>query len=240
MSGESTYHQPYTLFAAPYDAAWGRFSAYVAELVVALESEREHPFAVVCDAACGSGHLLQHLANDGRSLTGFDRSRQMIERARKRLPGARFVLGDLRDPPMFDVRFDLVTCVYDSLNYLLEEAELRNFFDWGWSVLEEGGAVLVDLNGSDIYERDQLLVRNHLVNGEAFRQVQRHSSGPPPRVTTEFVFAGGTERHVQRPWEVDEVEGILSASRLRHIDTLDVLDDSTGSASGKVVYLATR
>ena len=63
------------------------------------------PVARTLDVACGTGFLTRHLRGD---VTGLDASDGMIEIARERMPGARFVVGDGLSLPFADGEFDRV------------------------------------------------------------------------------------------------------------------------------------
>lgn len=230
--------EPYELLAQFYDSGWGEYSAYVAGLIAEIERESERRFSRVCDAACGTGLLLQHLA-EGRRIAGYDRSAAMLDIARMRVPTAPLAIGDLREPVPFDETFELVTAVYDSLNYIHREDELVRFFAAVRRVVTDDGLLLVDLNDRSMYppERDGA-VRDRLIDGIPIREQLSYAAGPPPIATTIFEFPFGREAHRQRPWEVEEIEPLLAEAEWHLLDTLDVMDEDTGRRSGKIVYLA--
>lgn len=65
----------------------------------------------ILELGCGEGHQSEHLVRLADRLTGVDVSRIAIERARRRVPAATFVLGELFEQPWAGERgrFDLVT-----------------------------------------------------------------------------------------------------------------------------------
>jgi len=63
------------------------------------------PAASTLDVACGTGFLTRHLRG---AVTGLDQSAQMLEIARKRIPGGRVVQGDAVPLPFEDGSFDRV------------------------------------------------------------------------------------------------------------------------------------
>jgi SAM-dependent methyltransferase len=248
---------PYQLLAGIYDGGWSDYSEYIHELILQVEAESRRVFGRVCDAACGTGVLLSLLRDDGaqRRLAGYDNSAAMLEIARSRFGGdvrtgwgdgdARGDAGgvllsksDLREPIPFPPPFDLITCVYDSLNYLTEADEMRRFFGAAGDAAAEGTLLLCDANARQLYRnrKDERQVR--LIDGIPLRQRLTFDPGPPPIARTQFAFDEGTETHVQRAWDPEEIERFLEETGWNLLDTLDVMDADTDEPSGKVVYLA--
>jgi SAM-dependent methyltransferase len=100
----------------------------------------------VLDVACGTGKSCAPFVARGYAVTGSDGSQAMLDRARLRLPASvRLVRRDLRALGSLG-RFDLVCCIDDGLNYLLEEAELVLALRGMAAQRRPGGVVLFDLN----------------------------------------------------------------------------------------------
>ena len=103
----------------------------------------------VLDLACGEGTFAVELARRGYRVTGVDLSPEMLELAREKAREAgvtvEFLQQDMRslDLPW---RFDLVTCWYDSLNYLLEHEDLLKTFANVAEVLNPDGLFIFDMN----------------------------------------------------------------------------------------------
>ncbi|HEU4754150.1 MAG TPA: class I SAM-dependent methyltransferase, partial [Armatimonadota bacterium] len=101
----------------------------------------------VLDLACGTGNVLRELLRRGYEAEGADASPAMIEVARRKFPAdvplwcqdARFL--DLPSPP-----FDACVCLFDSLNYLLEPADLQRAFRAIHRHLKPGGSLVFDMN----------------------------------------------------------------------------------------------
>lgn len=97
------------------------------------------------DLACGTGSSFLPFLRRGFSVTGCDASESMLALAAAKAPGAELVQCDIRSLPDLG-SFDLVTCFDDSLNYLLDEADLTAAFAGMESALAPGGVVVFDLN----------------------------------------------------------------------------------------------
>lgn len=113
-------------------------------------SERETPVEVVLDLACGTGTLVCLLAEAGYTVIGVDQSCEMLTEAMRKL--CELELPEL--PLLLQQRMDAFTllgtvdaCVssLDSLNYVTDEAALREVFSRVHASLEPGGYFLFDV-----------------------------------------------------------------------------------------------
>jgi predicted TPR repeat methyltransferase len=103
------------------------------------------PVACAYDAACGTGRLLEALDDADLRLAGSDGSSAMLELARKRLP--RRIALERMDLRLMQGQgqWDAVSCLYDSLNYLIHPRELRQALGGLRSQVKPGGLVLFDI-----------------------------------------------------------------------------------------------
>ena len=103
------------------------------------------------DVACGTGKSTKPLAGLGYDVSACDISPEMARRARERVGDAsRVFVADMRSLP--DVgAFDLITCLDDSVNYLLSEADLRRALRSMACRLRPGGQVVFDANTIGTY-----------------------------------------------------------------------------------------
>jgi SAM-dependent methyltransferase len=144
--------EPYQILATLYDVAgWGDFAGRMADRVLALAAEHGlSEIHHIVDVACGTGIAVAKFAQAGYCVTGVDRSTQMLAQARQRvaetgLQGITFVEADMRHFALNEPA-DLVTCMYDSLNYLLEETDLAAAFRCAAAALRHGGLYIFDMN----------------------------------------------------------------------------------------------
>jgi len=125
------------------------YSRTMAELLPRVLERFRAKTSTVLDLACGDGTFAVELARRGYHVTGVDLSLEMLEFARENARDAGvmidFVQQDMRSLDLLG-RFDLVTCWYDSLNYLLEYEDLVATFIHVAKVLNPNGLFIFDMN----------------------------------------------------------------------------------------------
>jgi ubiquinone/menaquinone biosynthesis C-methylase UbiE len=132
------------------------FAQYLADVLV------RHPVAGqrALDLACGTGTLALTLAESGYQVIGVDASPMMLAIARERAAHSEmperlaFEQADLRNlaDTQWEATFDLITCTYDSLNYLLTNGELAACFAGVARLLRPGGLFIADMNTRQFLE----------------------------------------------------------------------------------------
>lgn len=107
------------------------------------------------DLCCGTGTAIELLADAGFAMSGLDQSGPMLAMAAKKLKGRGIKLYQKSLPKfrLLDGKnsqktrcFDLVTCFYDSLNYLTTVADLRLTFRSVYAHLQPAGWFIFDMN----------------------------------------------------------------------------------------------
>jgi SAM-dependent methyltransferase len=239
----------YQEYAPFYDGSGQlRFAVLIGQYL--RELLERHPVAGrrALDLACGTGTLALLLADEGWDVIGLDRSAAMLDQADAKaenmatLGQVVFVQGDMcalpasdHRPPTNDQRldalssfvlrpssFDLVTCVYDSLNYLLDERELAACFEGVARVLAPGGLLVADMNTRHFLEHDWGTCE--VIEQAGFVQVTQSYFDPAAACSTMVLscFAGDDQRgytrfdetHIERAYTPDVVERLLGSAGL--------------------------
>ena len=96
------------------------------------------------DVACGTGVLVDKLRQSGWRSMGADLSPEMVRQARRNAPGFPGAAADIRALPFHNTA-GLMTCLFDSLNFLPQEADLERGLSEMAGALTPGGILYGDV-----------------------------------------------------------------------------------------------
>ena len=124
---------------------------------------------LVLDLACGTGSMTLQLAERGYDMIGVDGSADMLSEALMRNGENQNILWLLQDMRSFELygTVGAITCCLDSLNYLLDPADLRRCFACVHNYLDPDGLFLFDMNApykfQSIYGDNAYILEDELV-----------------------------------------------------------------------------
>jgi SAM-dependent methyltransferase len=219
----------YGAFAYAYDQALGdRFFRAVRKLLGGVLDRYPAAEQTHLDLACGTGHALRFFHERGFRSTGVDVSLPMLRLAWGR--GGRVVAGDLRALPLRR-RFARITCLYDSLNHLLDRADLTLAFREAARLLAPDGLFLFDMNHPEIYPAIWGMSEPFTAAGEDYSleiaTTFRASEGlGRARVSGWARLPGGErvtirERQQQRAYSEREIVDSLAAAGLTPVEVME-------------------
>ena len=173
------------------------------------------------DVACGTGAFAIAMARSVPTVVGIDLSSRMVTLAVERAASAGAAVAFHRmDMRSFDLgrRFDVVTCTYNTLNYILVPRDLDAVFDCVARSLLPGGIFIFDLRTPRYFEDIDgraFVIQNDASIVEVWENRWRADRRRLESVATVFRLIGGNwqrlvERHHLRPWERREVEDALA------------------------------
>ncbi|MEW5922518.1 MAG: class I SAM-dependent methyltransferase [Candidatus Zixiibacteriota bacterium] len=149
--------KPYQHMASLYDGMnMDRFAINMFDYASRILRKFKHKPRNLLELCCGTGTFATMFAEQGLEVTGVDGSREMLKQAIKKAKSKKLKI-DFRHQmlPKLSVReakgrqlkkFDLATCNYDSMNYLLTEADLKECFRRVAEHLNPGGYFIFDMN----------------------------------------------------------------------------------------------
>jgi len=242
----------FTLIAPHYDVLmtgvpYHRWTDYVQELLLRLGHRAHH----VLDLACGTGRVGFALARRGCRVVGADLSLPMVQaaagRPEARELGVALCVQDARALG-FRRHFDLVVCLYDSLNYILEPEALGNCFRSVAACLRHRGVFIFDLNTERALKKD-LFTQSNVGKAARLTYDWRSSYDRRTRICTvdmHFVWrdADGErafrEVHRQRAYGTREVASALQAAGFEVAGVYDALRFKRPTWRSTRVYYVAR
>src|SRR3954447_10333830 len=144
--------EAYDVLAAAYDTLTADYAHHRwLSAIVALSAEHGLAGRRALDVACGTGKSFLPLLAAAWWVTACDISPEMASRAAGKAAGRAAVhVADMRDLPAYGA-FDLITCLDDAINHLLDDDEVVAALDGMRVNLAPRGLVAFDVNTPAAY-----------------------------------------------------------------------------------------
>jgi SAM-dependent methyltransferase len=234
----------YSQFARVYDAVMDDPRPKVARVLELVE--RHNPDALtLLELGCGTGTILDGLGSRF-TLTGIDRSPEMLAIAREKVPRARLFEADIAG---FDLgeHFDVVICVFDTLNHLPRFELWQALFGCARRHLAPGGLFIFDVNTAAKLRGLARFAPWFEQAGEV-TVVQSVEPTAAPGLSRWNVWlverlAGGVYEGVHEPIaelgvELDRIEDALRGAGIEVLETIDEDGLAPGELSERVHFAA--
>jgi len=192
------------------------YDQWAAKINVWAEQYSQKSPKLVFEIACGTGEISRRLVRRGREVMGGDISDIMLHLAEKKSQDITFVRHNMLDPlPVKDI--DLAVCVFDSINYLLEEKLVLNLFQNVKSSLSSGGLFIFDI--STIFNSEENL--DGFINYEeysGFKVLHTSDWDPESEMQKSYldifkknknIFQNYSETHYQKIYPVRKIRALL-------------------------------
>jgi len=230
-------------FAAVYNDQWAFWGSKMWPFLEKVAAAQNPDARTWLDLCCGCGSLLKFVCESGFAAVGVDVSPHQLKHAKKNAPGATYVRSDVR---RFSLgrKFDVITCLFDSLNYLTRKKDLERVFRAVRRHLESGGLFAFDVNTFEGLQDQWCETSVRRARG---RTVIIKTSFDEKRalgrcLVTGFLKEGRLyrrfeEEHIERGYRAGEIEDLLARAGL----TFEKYDGYVLSApqprSGRLLYL---
>lgn len=172
------------------------------------------------DLACGTGNVGVHVGKSFKENYFVDLSHEMLIEADKKLRENR-VRGKIVCQDMCGLelnrKFDLITCVLDSTNYILDDESVENYLRGVYNHLKEDGLFVFDINS--YYKISEVLGNNVYTydSEELFYAWENIFEDNIVEMNLNFFVKDGekyerfTEVHEERAYKESEIESILKS-----------------------------
>ena len=122
--------------------AWKNYEQESARLIEIIGRFKQTDGCRLLDVACGTGSHLVYLT-DNFEITGLDKSEEQLAAAREKLPSAEFSCGDMLDFRL-ERDYDVVTCLFRSIGYAVQLADMRRAIKNMANHLRPGGLLIFE------------------------------------------------------------------------------------------------
>ncbi len=219
--------RPYSALASIYDGVmrdvnYSMWVDYIEELCHRHGLEPE----TVLDVACGTGNSTLPFARRGYRVAGVDSSEDMVAIARMKAASGgldvEFAVQDMRElhPERLEMGpvFDLVLCLYDSINYLTDPREFARALLGFREAVRPGGFFVFDVNAAR--RLSQMTEASLFLEGPGWAFVEENQFTPSTSIwrirVTGFIeerdglYRRFREVHHERAYSQKEVAGMLA------------------------------
>ncbi len=121
------------------------YTGWVDYVEAMLRRWKSYPRRVL-DLACGTGKVGSEMLRRGYEVIGADLSEPMVRECARQAPPLSAAVCDAGALALADDSFDLVVCLYDSLNYILDLAQFERAMAEAHRVLRSKGLFVFDMN----------------------------------------------------------------------------------------------
>ena len=216
-------HKEYGEFSNFYDnyMAHVNYDQWTAKINVWIDQYAKDKPKRIFEIACGTGEITRRLVRDERNVMGGDISEIMLHIAEKKSSEITLFRHNMLDPlPVSEI--DLAVCVFDSINYLVEDKLVLNLFRNVYTALNPNGLFIFDI--STIFNSEENL--DGFINYEEYANYKvLHTSDWDPDNETQksyldifkknkTIYQNFSETHYQKIYPVRKIRSLIEESGL--------------------------
>lgn len=237
---------PYTHMADIYDRMmmhvnYPKWAKYVSGLLQLRGFEKVDP---LLDIGCGTGRFLEEMNRLRWHGDGCEPSEGMLTIAQKRLGNNRIFLGGF--PKLKNVEsefYAVLTCLYDSMNYIMNREDFITSLQRAYDVLTAPGIFIFDVV-SETHCRQffQNYSDSEVISKElAYSRESYYDAGEQVQYNWVRIYKGDhiiEEEHQQRIYSYDEILNMIRENTAFQVEAFeDFSDDPATPKSGRIHFI---
>lgn len=199
------------------------------------------------DLACGTGNVALKMAQDFETTYAVDLSEDMLAKAYDKFQEKGLhisVINQDMTELYLNHSFDVITCVLDSTNYLVEDGELELYLKGVYNHLKDGGIFLFDINS--YYKLSEILGNNTYTYNEekVFYTWENDFEDDIVNMFLTFFVKKGKlyerfeEEHFERAYREEEIETILNKCGFNFLGKYNGYEDEpVKEESERILYV---
>lgn len=245
--------EAYSSFARVYDlfmdnVPYEEWSEYIRSIL----QEYGISDGLLLDLGCGTGKMTRLLAKAGYDMIGVDNSADMLEIAREEeyenTEQILYLLQDMRSFELYGTVRAIVS-ICDSVNYILDEDDLREVFRLANNYLDPAGIFIFDLN--TVYKYQEMLGETTISENRAegsfiWDNYYDEESSINEYDLTLFIREDGDlyrkyeETHYQRAYELDTIKRLLADAGMEFVTAYDAFTREPIKEDSERIYIIAR
>jgi len=232
-----------------HDAPYDHWMTFFEQALARYRAVPRH----IADIGCGTGTLSLRLFEQGYKVTGIDLSEEMLIEAQNKAahpsPRLRFLCQDMRELRLPEP-CDVAVSFCDSLNYLLDAADVQQTFTQVRKALRPGGLFLFDMHS--VHKLREKLGQNifYEITDEVSYLWQSSFEAKTNTVEYDITFFAledpqeelyrrFREVHKQRAYEIGDVRAMLAAAGFSTVEVYaDFCWDVPHETSERLFFVA--
>jgi len=200
--------KPYEKLAKFYKKGWGKESIKYGDLIYNVINIYNLNINSVLDVGCGTGILASKLYNENFEVSGIDISEDMINVAKETTTGIEFAVADMVNFTL-NKKFQLITCAFDALNYLVTDSDMKKTLKNIFLHLEDNGIFIFDINTPVLYEEKHFGIIDRKFDNIEFKQILEYDKASKIGKTVFDFGDNQCETHIQKAYTVEEMDAFL-------------------------------
>ncbi|MGL4850006.1 MAG: class I SAM-dependent DNA methyltransferase [Clostridium sp.] len=202
------------------------------------------------DLACGTGNVSIHIAKEFKEAFAVDLSEEMLREAFEKFKKAkiksRIVRQDMTELSL-NKKFNLITCVLDSTNYIIEKEGIEKYFKSVYNHLEDDGIFIFDINS--YYKLSEVLGNNIYTynSDDVFYSWENTFEDNITNMFLTFFIKDGElyerfeEEHFERAYKEEEIEELLEKANLKVLEKWDgYTENKVKEDSERILYIVKK
>lgn len=202
------------------------------------------------DLACGTGNVAVKIAKYFNTCYAVDLSEDMLTEAfdkfQEERVKARVICQDMTELDL-NHKFDAISCVLDSTNYILEDEDLENYFKGVYNHLKDDGLFIFDINS--YYKLANILGNNIFTYSEdrIFYSWENVFEDEIVNMYLTFFVKQGSlyerfeEEHYERAYTEEYLESVLKLCGFDIVSKFDgYSNNKVESQSERILYVVKK
>ncbi|MFO7660570.1 MAG: class I SAM-dependent methyltransferase [Candidatus Cloacimonadaceae bacterium] len=227
-------HVAYDYFAPYYDNYMRHvdYDSWTEKILSMYTQHTSRPLKDILELACGTANISERLIGKGYNVTASDRSPEMLKYAEHKVHKPNLLQAEMTDA-LPSHAFDLVILVFDSINYLLETAQVSTMLVNVSTALRDKGLFIFDIsthrNSAEHFNRyinidedkDHVLI--HKADFDPELRLQKTRLTIFKRSDNHYMRMD--EEHLQRVYHVQELLQFIEDSPLESVGLYSLVYD---------------